>query len=171
MKYHEEMISKLQEQFKRIGERVDAMYLDKLDGRITSEFFDSKSGEWRNEQDKILRQIEAHKKADQSYMEKGIQLLELAQRSVILYEKQEMREKRKILNFVVSNSIWKDGKLSVNFRKPFDLLAVTKQKSQEVNPGSSCENSNFENWMGYLDSNQGMIESKSIALPTWLYPN
>ena len=132
VKYHEEMIAKLHDQYKRLGERVDAMYLDKLDGRITSEFFDSKSGEWRNEQDKILRQIEAHKKADQSYMEKGIQLLELAQRSVILYEKQEMREKRKILNFVVSNSIWKDGKLSVNFRKPFDLLAVTKQKSQEI---------------------------------------
>ncbi len=28
-----------------------------------------------------------------------------------------------------------------------------------------------ENWMGYMDSNHGMIESKSIALPTWLYPN
>lgn len=25
--------------------------------------------------------------------------------------------------------------------------------------------------MGYMDSNHGMIESKSIALPTWLYPN
>jgi hypothetical protein len=50
-----------------------------------------------------------------------------------------MREKRKILNFVVSNSIWKDGKLSVNFRKPFDLLAVTKQQSQEINPGSASE--------------------------------
>lgn len=147
------------------------MYLDKLDGRITSEFFDSKSGEWRSEQDKILRQIEAHKKADQSYMENGIKLLELAQRSVILYEKQEMREKRKILNFVVSNSIWKDGKLSVNFRKPFDLLAVTKQKSQEVFPGSSCENSNFENWMGWEDSNLRMSESKSDALPTWRHPN
>lgn len=148
VKYHEEMIAKLHDQYKRLSERVDAMYLDKLDGRITSDFFDSKSGEWRNEQDKILRQIEAHKKADQSYMEKGIQLLELAQRSVILYEKQEMREKRKILNFAVSNSIWKDGKLSVNFRKPFDLLAVTKQQSQEINPGSASENSNFEIWMG-----------------------
>lgn len=139
--------------------------MDKLDGRITSDFFDSKSGEWRNEQDKILRQIEAHKKADQSYMENGIQLLELAQRSVILYEKQEMREKRKILNFVVSNSIWKDGKLSVNFRKPFDLLAVTKQQSQDINPGSASENSNFEKWMGWQGSNLRMSESKSDALP------
>ncbi len=25
--------------------------------------------------------------------------------------------------------------------------------------------------MGYQDSNLGMMESKSIALPTWLYPN
>lgn len=26
-------------------------------------------------------------------------------------------------------------------------------------------------WLGYLDSNQGIVESKSTALPTWLYPN
>jgi len=34
-------------------------------------------------------------------------------------------EKRKLLNFVCSNSIWKDQTLTATFRQPFDLLAIT----------------------------------------------
>ena len=33
------------------------MYLDKLDGRVTQDFFDQKSAEWRKEQEDILRKI------------------------------------------------------------------------------------------------------------------
>src|SRR5215469_14325957 len=42
-----------------------------------------------------------------------------------LFEKQEPREKRRLLNFVVSNSTWRGGELAVTFRQPFDLLAET----------------------------------------------
>jgi len=50
-------------------------------------------------------------------------ILELAQRVVELYDRQDMMEKRKLLNFVLSNSTWRDGILEVVYRKPFDLLA------------------------------------------------
>jgi hypothetical protein len=60
-------------------------------------------------------------------MEKGVRLLELAQHVVILYEKQEMQEKRKLLDFVCANLPWKAGKRIPQYRKPFDLLAVTNQ--------------------------------------------
>jgi hypothetical protein len=39
-------------------------------------------------------------------------------------------EKRKLLDFVLSNSRWKDGELAVEYRKPFDLLAVAVAKDQ-----------------------------------------
>jgi len=51
-----------------------------------------------------------------------------------------MTEKRRLLNFVCSNSIWKDGKLIPNYRKPFDLLAVTNvayQKEKATFPSKS----------------------------------
>jgi hypothetical protein len=46
-------------------------------------------------------------------------------------------EKRQLLKFVFSNSTWKDGRLSPNYRQPFDMLAVAnthyqKQKATEV---------------------------------------
>ena len=34
------------------------MYMDKLDGRITQEFFDKQSATWRGEQDGLQRKIQ-----------------------------------------------------------------------------------------------------------------
>jgi hypothetical protein len=56
---------------------------------------------------------------------KSVRLLELARNAQRLFEKQEPREKRRLLNFVVSNCAWKGGELIVNLRQPFDLLAET----------------------------------------------
>ena len=75
--FHDEAIESLQKQYARLQNRLNQMYVDKLDGRVTSEFFDEKSEEWRREQADILRSIEDHQNADQVYFEEGIQLLEL----------------------------------------------------------------------------------------------
>jgi hypothetical protein len=42
-----------------------------------------------------------------------------------LFERQEPREKRRLLNFVLSNCTWEHGEVVANFRQPFDLLAET----------------------------------------------
>lgn len=44
---HDEAIARLQAEYRRLQNRIDAMYLDKLDGRIDTAFFDSKSADWR----------------------------------------------------------------------------------------------------------------------------
>ena len=52
-------------------------------------------------------------KFDAEQMRKeSIPLLKLPQKAVSLYEKQEMKEKRRILDFVFSNSSWKGGRLT-----------------------------------------------------------
>jgi site-specific DNA recombinase len=82
---HEEAIRRLQAEHKRIGDRINAMYLDKLDGRVDGAFFDKKSTEWREEQNRCLREIERHQSAEQSYMDEGIQILELARNAQKLF--------------------------------------------------------------------------------------
>lgn len=62
------------------------------------------SEEWRAEQERCLRDIERHQDADQSYLDDGVRLIELAQNAQRLFEKQDSREKRRLLNFLVSNS-------------------------------------------------------------------
>ena len=95
-----------------------------VDGRVDAGFYETKSAEWRCEQARIRDAIEKHEHANQSYMEEGVAILELAQRAAELFEKQEPREKRRLLNFVLSNSTWDGETLEPEFRQPFDMIAL-----------------------------------------------
>ncbi len=97
--FRQAAIAKLQREHRRIQDRIDAMYMDKLDGRIDNEFFDRKAAEFRAEQCRIMRDIEAHQSTNRSYIEEGIKLLELAQRAHVLFE---------------------TGRLQPEYRQPFD---------------------------------------------------
>ena len=57
---HEDAIRRLQSEHKRLGDRVNAMYLDKLDGRVDVGFFDQMSAQWREQQNQCLREIARH---------------------------------------------------------------------------------------------------------------
>ena len=151
--FHDEAIVKLQREYRRIQDRIDAMYLDKLDGRIEVEFFDRKSSEWRAEQCRIQRDIDSHQAANQNYIEDGIKLLELAQQAPRLFESQEAREKRKLLDFVLSNCTWKDGELTAKYRQPFDVLALAVAADRESGGGNGPETGDFDNWRRGRDSN------------------
>ena len=48
------------------------------DGKIDEAFFERKATEWRAEQGRLLRSIEEHQAANQTYLEEGVALLELA---------------------------------------------------------------------------------------------
>ncbi len=159
-RYHNEMIASLQREYARLQHRLDQMYVDKLDGKISQEFYDQKSTEWRNEQDAVQRKIENHKNANRSYIDEGIRILELSNRAWELYEKQEMAEKRRLLDFVFSNSTWAGGKLSPNYKKPFDLIseAVKMQAEEEKRTGKKFDKTaQNENWLPRVDSNHEPI--------------
>lgn len=85
------------------------MYVDRLDARIDAAFVDCQAAEWRSEQRKRLELIRGHQNANQTNLEEGIRLLELAQKAGALFRKQSPAEKRRLLGFVLSNCICRDG--------------------------------------------------------------
>src|SRR5512132_3258422 len=91
-------------------------------GRVDAAFFDRMSAEWRAEQNQLVREIDQHQIANKSYMEEGVQLLKLARNVQRLFERQEPRQNRRLLNFVLSNCTWEDDEIVATFRHPFDLL-------------------------------------------------
>ncbi len=77
-------------------------------------------------------------------MDEGVQLLELAQSAQRLFERQEPRQKRRLLNFVLSNCSWTEGEMTATFRQPFDLLAETtaiaaRQEAVTMANSGKCE--------------------------------
>jgi len=103
----------------------------------------------------VLRNIETHVTANQNYIAEGIKLLQLARRAHELFENQPANEKRKLLNFVLSNSVWKNGKLLAEYRQPFDLLAVAIASDEQLRSLESARAAENENWLPTLDSNSG----------------
>jgi len=145
---HEEAVRRLHAEHKRLGDRITAMYLDKLDGRVDGVFFDKMSAEWRAEQNRCLREIEGHESAEQGYMDEGVQILELARNAQRLFERQEPRQKRRLLNFVLSNCTWEDGEVVATFRQPFDLLAETTNAAARHEAGNAANSAKNEIWLG-----------------------
>jgi site-specific DNA recombinase len=85
----------------------------------------------------------------------GIHLLEVAQSARRLFDRQEMQEKRRLLDFVVSNCSWKGVELTADLRQPFDMLAKTGTENPSKTRGSDILLDKSEIWLGDLDSNQG----------------
>lgn len=72
--------------------------------------------------------MEGYENADSNYLSQGVHILELAQKACSLYEKAESAEKRKLLNFLLSNCTFTDGNLNPTYRKPFDLLTKSTDR-------------------------------------------
>jgi site-specific DNA recombinase len=153
-RFHAEHMASLQAQYDKLQRRLDALYEDKLDRNIDQAFYERKNSTWKKEQDELLRKIERLQTASRSYLDEGIKLLELAQRAVILYEKQTEQEKRRIINFVCSNSTWKDGKLVPKYRQPFDILAERNSAYQKEMAFSPKKKGHFDIWLPGTDSNR-----------------
>ena len=45
--FHTTAVARLRERYDRLQSRLDAMYVDKLDGKITEAFYEAKVAEWR----------------------------------------------------------------------------------------------------------------------------
>lgn len=119
---HEAAIERLRAEYDRLQNRLQTMYVDKLDGRITNSFYVQMSEQWRVEQDSLALEIARHQSADRSYLDEGGRLIELARNARTLFDSQEPQEQRRLLNFVLSNSTWKSGELTPVFRNPLILL-------------------------------------------------
>ena len=128
--YHDSQIRTLQAQYNRLQNRLDKIYINKLDGLVSEEFYTERTEEWKEEQDKVLANLERHKDANTNYFEQGIHILELAQKAYSLYLKQIPSQKRRLLNLLLSNCTLDDGKLDPTYKKPFDLLAKGPNRSE-----------------------------------------
>ena len=126
----------------------------KLDGRVGAAFFDQMAAEWRAEQARCQREIDRHQEADKSYMDEGVQILELARNAQRLFERQEPRQKRRLLNFVLSNCTWEDGEVVATFRQPFDLLAETTAIAAQAARDVQRNLTKSEIWLPGQVSNQ-----------------
>jgi site-specific DNA recombinase len=146
-KEHAEAIKRLRAEYDRIQSRIQAMYVDKLDAKVDPGMFEHLSADWRKQQDRCLREIERRQSADQYYLEEGVTILEMARNAQRLFDSEEPMQKRRLLNFVVSNSTWANGELDASLREPFGFIA---EMARFTSGGGSSNGANFADHSGWL---------------------
>jgi hypothetical protein len=107
--------------------------MNRLDGFIEPDFFERKAREWRQTQKRLADQIAEYENASHDYVHDGVRLLELAKKAYFLFKQQSPSEKRKLLNFVCSNSVWKDQTLTA-LANPLIFLQLLTQLGKEKRP-------------------------------------
>jgi site-specific DNA recombinase len=150
----DQAIARLEAEIARLRNRCAVAYADKLDGTISEAFFRRMNAQWLEEQDRCLRDLEVHLHGDHKYMDRGIEMLHLAQNAHRLFEVQDPMRKRALLNFVLSNCVWKNQKLTADFKQPFDFLAESIDAADAVVSGEIDDLAQKQKWLPGPDSNQ-----------------
>lgn len=101
--YHQETTQRLEDTRRRLATRLEQVYLDKLDGKVSERFWLEKTREWEAERDRVLDMIRAHDGASDRYHGDGVRLLELASRAYELYARQSAEQKNKFWRIRVSH--------------------------------------------------------------------
>ena len=152
-RFHTEAMARLQKRYAQLKGRLDILYEDRLDGRITLDDYTAKSNGWREEMAHVREEMDQHERADAAYVDAGVALLELAKMAVELYESQPAPEKRQLLDFFCSNTEFCGDYVRVGWRKPYDSLAKAARAKKEKGVVFREESDAFLEWRSGRDSN------------------
>ncbi len=127
VEFHNGCIKQLQRQMQTIQDRVDQAYLDKLDKKISEDFWLAQTRKWLEEKERLTIKFLGHQKADTNYLENANLVFELAQKAVTLFKRRSSEQKRMLINLLVSNCSYSGKSIDVQLKNPFDhIMKVTK---------------------------------------------
>ena len=138
--FHENAMTNLRSEQEKMQRRIEVMYEDRLEGRITPEIYDTKVQELKQKQVEILKQMELHERADENYYIQLGRLLELASRAHELFTRSKVGQKRRLLQSLLSNLTLSGKKLSIFLQEPYNLIFEHANRSQWLPSGSNRKN-------------------------------
>lgn len=147
--HHNEIVEQLGKRIKTLQIRIDEAYFDKLDRKITEEFWLTHTRKWIDEKENLTIQLLAAQRADANYLEQANIILELANKASQLFKRQNAEQKRRLINLLTSNCYYRDGKLDVELKPIFHEIMKTSKSG---------------NWCARKESNPQPADPKSDAL-------
>jgi site-specific DNA recombinase len=110
---------------------MDDAYVDKPDGKITEDFWERKSNDWRMEEQQVKMAIQGLDSAETGDRALDAQkIFELANQAYLLYLSQDSVEKAKLLKMLFSNCSVDAVSVTPTYRKPFDIIAKRAQSEK-----------------------------------------
>jgi hypothetical protein len=102
---------------------MDVAYVEKLDGKISEDFWHRKMSEWQIEEHQVRMAFDGLAGAETGDRALGAQrVLELANKAYYLYLAQSSAEKAKLLRMLCWNFSEDDASATPAYKYPFDLI-------------------------------------------------
>ena len=171
-KFYAQEIKKLREEQDKLKEKLNNLFDLRLDGELDRETFDLKRNEIQVKINRLKNKVTAHEKADNSFDETILGLLDIATQAGNIFERsQNLDLKRLLLKFVFESLTLTEGVLSYKLKFPFNEFVNTNiliaRASQAYEPNQtlinqSLQGNNNENLqIGALKSYEPQILDKN----------
>ena len=135
MEYYTASVQELNRRLQLVEQRFSTIYDDKVDGKITESFYNSKVQQYSQEKDQIRHELSKHSDANAKYYELATNIYDLSQRAKeIFLNAKEKDYKRQLIKLIFATLTISAGMLSYTYTKGFQLLseAVTITNSSNV---------------------------------------
>ena len=170
-KFYAQEIKKLREEQDKLKEKLNNLFDMRLDGELDRENFDLKRNEIQVKINRLKNKVTAHEKADNSFDETILGLLDIATQAGNIFERsQNLDLKRLLLKFVFESLTLTEGVLTYKLKFPFNefvnsnILIAQAAKAYEpkqtlINQGLT-ENDNENVQFGSLKSYEPQFMDK-----------
>lgn len=120
--FRDKQYSKLTEEHETYSKRLEKLYLDRLDGRITDDEYDKFYQSFREQIADIDTRLAILQEAEDNYYFTAKYLLELANRAYELFESSEVEERRQLIKLALQNLRVEGKTVRYEAIKPFDTI-------------------------------------------------
>ena len=124
IEYHEEKQKELNNQINKSQHRIEAIYEDKIDGKISSEFYEKKLVEYTKDKKDAVEALRKINEGNTKYYEAGYAIHELASKASEIYKspKATTEDKRLLLSKIFSNLSLNSLEIKPDYTLAFEFL-------------------------------------------------
>ncbi len=120
--FNKQLNDQYNEDYERYENRIEKIYDEYLDGRITEDYHEKKREEYRTKQREIVNSRARLHIADEEYYLTAEYLLELSSNAYELFKSSEPIEKRQILNLILQNLELTGKTIKFTLLEPFNTI-------------------------------------------------
>lgn len=119
---YEEMLSTLNTEFEKYQSRLEKLYEDYLDEKITETLYDKKFKEYRQKQRVIRKRIDNLDEVEKDYYASVNHLLRISRSAPVLFERSNIEQRRQLVNLILQNLTHDGDSLRWELKRPFETV-------------------------------------------------
>ena len=146
--YYADNITSNRHEYDGLQRKIDTLYDDRLDGRISADRYDAMATKLERRQQELNDQVKALTSDNKSFLVTTSYLLDLVQRAVELFDSSKPGLQQELLKYMLSNCKMNDKTLIYELDDPFKEIADTIRKA--------LASPNSEIWQGHVESNHDL---------------